>query len=1736
MASNQSGSTEPTYDLKRVDGAVLRGLSPREVRAMATAGNLYTDDLITRSGLAEWRSAAALAGLPVKRRDAVVRTATEVKPAAPKPPMVAAAIAVAPAPSATPPGPSAAEHAAVKEALASARTAQESLQADLVAVEAERDGLISTCEALTAERAEVTAALQSARREADAARSAAESTLERVRDEASAAQRALESAHQERIGQILERGEAERREATTAADGARRALEQRIEGLVHQLQNHPDSSLRGEVAELARERDESRAETLQATSDREELVAALGSAQDALRVSDDLRRTLEKAAAAAKSTAHEQGAEITQLKSSVHTLQSSLAAAMHRAENAEAAATTAARVQDEARDWVARVTEQRDQAVRARDGLVAERDGAFAERDATRLAVGATQTDLVRARHELDASVREAHGLRAALSAQTERSAGLERALALAQEHSSELEAVRDAALERCAANERELTSLHEDAAAARATIDSLHARGDDAAQALSATEHARDSARAEAAALAGDLAAAREAATLAAQRTSAAERDLAAERGKIVARDELIFRESLRTEEREAEIRRLAATIAGLNADLESEHRRADEALAAVSRSQTEAASARREIAGQNAQMMEAHQELDRLRALEQAARAGLASTTAERDQLAAAVANAHAEVTSREQQAAAERALREQAEASSRQLLASYEKLADETARRITDLEVRLSESAHLVQTVQLREEHALASLAEAHSQAKATAQRLAHVEESRAAVIRDRDSFAKQAKAEATARAAAEDKIGAANERATKAERDGRHALERSVQAAMITLGGVKQRLDEDYAKSRAEVETLEQLVAESAQRIIAAGGIVPGVPLLPREAAAAARVATEAAALIAAQGAAAQSAPKLSAASDRKEADRPAAPPVTFRLIDGVADDAAPPRAAQARSGVLGGARREQTGNGGGAQTPAPRVGAPTAGRIGGQRERVSHPTARSESAADDDSSSSEERHGPAPPGDAPDGEPAHQVATPHTAPHNAARNSARRERAAHASRLTALWVDDHDPAHTQESPANGAAVLASVALGVAITASLASIPDFLQLNLRGAFANIGLWLTVCVALTGIVLATANRCTPILARRIPRLAALLAVAAPLVALCTDKAAVLAFAPLICLFALPWLAAYAAWPDLRQLAALAHSRDRARALESLTARGAWAAAVAAMLAAAGVAIALLPVGGEGTRGIDTLAGAATALLSLIVVVLALLPTKRHLAVIPAWGSAMIALASTLAFAGTHGIDALLLSWSAPAVGSLMLAWCACAATSVACACRTKRLDAMLADLEQHESPALVAHERVFAAVVMASCAAVPGAPALLAWRLVQGRSRRAESQLRSFADFEIWSLLFAAIALGTALVAPVAIGIAPLAGILVAHAALCLGAACSIAMDRFVRLPAPMRLLAPPPHGLELPQPLVTVQRTATHSPNRPIVHPCATPAWAAVDVAVGVTAVWLMSRDMSWACAAGAATGLAAWLPSFVASRTRHQDALFIGLLSTALLVALAFVGLVASHNADPRGTLMMAALAGAAIGMWGLLLAWAAAGARHMATSARSALDAARDDEGDPAAPLECAMTVKARDEAMRRLAIACCVAAVAAAAVDGLVRGFTAPWTGPAIGSVVALVSAGAVAILLAVMPLDRLMPLARRIRVAMFATAAVAAIPTVLSAATSGVLPTISALPFAIGAAVLLFIAGAVLSGLVVPSTSGHPSRGLRSAASPLAARAATRRPAVHARATQDT
>lgn len=1679
MTTGQVEQRVTTYDLRRLDGSLRKGLSAKAIRDMAMAGDLYTDDQITVSGLAQWRSAASLAQLPVKKRVApVVPVAAQ-----PDPKFIEAIALVGRLESKVEELSS--QRDEISDELRQATQQRNEVAGELRKTSEQRDALASEIqqaqtqvETLKRALADSVAKYDDLAGEHDQIGSALENALRQQRIVASELEelKAASSATDSQLAETSQAVEAEKlhyRESMLAVQGEfaeeRRAFLVRIDELNGQIRCHPDAHLRVDLDEAHRERDLAHKHAQEAQEDREELVTALSHSQDALRTAEDLRRALEKSAAAAKVAANEYHEELSAARARLHELEDGYGQLTARCDSAMAAAEDSARQTREGAAMVERATQQRDSAIRERDAAVTERAQAYAERDSTRLAVGATQTDLVRTRRELDAAQLDLASMRTALSEQTARAASLEGSLAQSQSHSHEVEVERESLIAHVASLRSELERTSLDAQEQQRTLEMGSARLEEAHAQIAEVSQARDSARCEAAELQSSLAGAREATSIVQQRLSNLERELADERGRIVARDELIFRESLRSEERESEIRRLTGSIAAMRADWESENRRAEDALGQVAHANRDLAAARELAKEQNLQMIAAHEDLEQLTRREQAACAGLAAAGRERDEVAQALATAQAEIASREQQVSAERALRDQAESSSRQLLSSYEKLAEDTGRRITDLEVKLLEAAHATQSVQLREEQALASLADAHAQSKSLAAKLAQLEEQRAVLTRDRDSYAKQMKSETAARAAAEDKISAANDRAAKAEREGRSALERAAQTAMIALSGAKQRLDEDYARSRADIDLLEALVGESTTRIIATGGTVPGLPQMPRDLKAAAQIEAQVSNHLA--GNASPSVP-----SGRKEvSDRPSAPPVTFRLIDGEASDepiarqSNRPQASRqqatshqaTRPQPSSNARHESPATSSEPSLPSTRLGQPTTpGRPGGQRERVSHSSSasRSDGATDDDSS----------------------------------------------SRLDRAWLDDNTREDATETPVKSVGLIALTALGVTLSATISAIPEFSRMEIQQAVTHIAAWVIALPILAGVIQLIALGCKPLLARRIPVTAAATITAAPLCTASFNSAPAISLSLAAGLLAIPWMAAYAAWPSGLLAAHANRSCSSRRTLVSVIA--------SVSLCIIGSIAAAFPWSATAPIALSTPAGGFMALSLLACAALVMHSSLRRSASIAAWGALAVVIAPVLGSVSSVGLGGALASMTPAWSVAFAATWCACAASSLCGALSPMAMSRASHRRELDETPSLVAHERANCGVVMLLCAAIPMIPALAAWRFVRGRSRRAESQLRSLGDFELWMGVGLGLSLVIGAIFQDAIGLSLTSGLLIVHAALCIGAAASIWADRFVRFPVPMKLLGRPEGGLDLPAPLVTVQRTALDSPNRPIVHPCGSTLWAAANIALGVGALWAITHDLRITCLAGPLVGLAAWLPAYVASRTRHQDALLISALACAVIGFVAGAGFVLESAGNPDGRPTMLALSGAALGMWALLLGWAISGIRTMSRFARSGLDAPLDEDGEPIAPPESPIALERRRWDLRVPLVLACELTVALS-FAGALGATWAPWDAQRILSVVAALGIAIVALTVVVASPGVMIARARALRWVLVGSAATAAVPIAFLAAAVGPLGAISTLPMAVATCVMALVCAGVLGAFcqnvdasAIPARSRSP------------------------------
>ena len=1737
MIAKPTPAQSNAYDLRRADGSMIHGMTPKDIRAMALANDLYADDMICKTGDDRWRSAATLSGLPIRTRpEIVVEAAPVVVKAAP---VVAVApikqiVEVVPDPQLEQANHRAEQLQSACDQLLNERdeflqrsddARRESERAnveierargEIARLQSESAAIIGESNRSQIEVDRLTAAVEAARGDAERFSQASEQALSKIEKLSTVHAKACDEIDrlQSENGDILARfdqltGQAAqgvvlqktidqlRQENATRNQAAREADEAheskstqllgKIRDLSEQVRVRLDPSVALALEEAVRERDVALQHVEEAIADRDELVASLGHSQDAILAGEDLRRALEKTIATLKTTVTEHTDQLTQTRATVAESRTAYAALMARTEIAEAIASEADHAKAEAKAWIGRATEQRDHAMKERDAALADRTAALTERDSTRLAVGATQTDLVKVRREFDALRSDFDSACIALTEQTARAAGLENAIATMRSQNQELTAERDGRAE-------DVAHLNEEIQRSTQQLQEQNRRGGDLVQKLAAIEFLaaemeidRDSARSEAAALQGDLATAREAVALESQRQAGLERELAEERSRIVARDELIFRESLRSEQRETENRKLSADIAAIRADFDTQLRRADDTAAQVVAAQRDLHAAKVLVAAQTAEMVEAHQELENLTSLEQSARASLKAASRERDELAAALATAHAAVASREQQVSAERGLRDQAEGSSRQLLASYEKLADDTGRRITDLEIKLSEAGHDIQAVRVREEHLIASLAEAHAQSKIVAQKMTSIEEQRTAMTRDRDSHAKRAGAEASARAAAEDKINSANERANKAERDARATHERSVQAAMIALNGSKQRLDEDYAQSRAEIDVLEQLVAESSKRLIASGGTIPGVPLLPREAsakvAADAKAAAESAASLAAhvmQNAAQNASQPLP--SQRIETPvRSAAPPVNFRMIDGGVDDTAPSRPQAARSSSVQN----------------------TTGRMGGQRERVSQSNSqKSSSSSDDDSSSSPTSQVAKPP-------PTNTAQTNTSSRATAKPTSARRSVSQAA--VDEAWLDDHCAADVAEIAPRSIGLVSITALGIVITATISAIPEFHALDMRAAFTRIAGWVIAVPAIIAIVQLITTRCEPILARRIPTLAAIMLLIAPLSNLAFGSAPWIGAWLLAAIAALPWMMCYAAWPDARQVQGC---RSNDLIVSAFASRASAASMISALLAIIGIAATLVPwtlsslannSGAIASAAIASPAGGIFALLMVALIVAHLTQSLRSHAPLVAWSALAVCATFFCASCASLGIDGALTTIAPAAWIALFAAWSAIAASSLASAHSPRHIAAAIQRMTEDDAPSLVAHERINAACVMALTALLPILPALTSFHLVRGRSRRAESQLRSLANFELWFAVLLAMNLLVAFIFPAPIGASIFLGLITAHAAICLGAAITVGADRFVRFPSPAALLARPGGGLDLPLPLVTVQRTAENSPHRPIVHPCGTTTWGIVTLALGALAVESVTRNPALAFALGPIVGLAIWLPSLIASRCRHQDTLVLSGLATAMVVIVIAAGFMLDTAVNPEEIPMMVAIAGATTGVWALLVGWAFKGMTQLATLARASAQMEVDEMGETIAPIEHPLAARRRESLMRRVVIG--ASGVTAASTLIAVIPMSAPiiFSPLFVCGVLSLSLAAAVWLIANLRDRSKLIANAGLFTTMLVASSFFAALPLFFRAAELGALAALSALPFCAVAAISALLTAGIINTLREPKSLMH-------------------------------
>jgi len=1659
MIAHQTTVKAAHYDLRRADGSLHTGLTPTDIRAMAQRGDLFSDDMLCRKGDDRWRPASSLAGITVQQR----------APAAAQAPAVAVV------------GAEASPHP-LEEAVAAAEHRANQLQTAIDRLMEQHDGLrdevaqhASTAQRLhgevdrlEGERAELAAELQQARAGSAAGSELAQALsreLAQLRAESSRLSERCDAAERDAadaqgIAQRLEHTTAELRrelasthERASSSDGEVQRLRSAVEGLEGQLLAATAESTtrnaahsRQVIDDLQRQLDELRAAAAAAETDRDQLLESLGTAQNALRTSDDLRRALEKSLATLKATTSNHGAELSAARHAAGEAQASLAAMAARAEGAETAADTARRALLEQAERTRAVHASHDAAVAARDAAVADRDHALAERDSTRLAVGATQVDLLAARRDIDALRHELESARAAIADQTARACGLERSVADTQTLADGLRLERDEARASAVALQQQADGLRVRVASQERDAEAVQERLAAADALAAAMRDERDVSRMQGTQLTEELHAARQQRADLAAHASALEREVADERAKVVARDELIFRDSLRAEERERDNRGLQAEVAQLRADLAAQQCRADDATAQCAALQRDLHDARCRAAEQSDDLTAAARRVEELSMQEAAARASLSAATRERDELSAALSSSQAAVAAREQQVAAERSLRDQAEGSSRQLLTSYEKLAEETSRRIADLEVKLASAAHEIQGGLARESHAAAALSTAQGEAQALQQKLAAAAEQRSALTRDRDSFAKRASAEAAARAAAEDKIAAAQERARHAEREGRSMQERAVQAAMIALSGARQRINDDYSKSLSEIEVLEQLVAESTRHLIAAGSEVPGIPLMPREAmakaAADSRAAADAAALLAhAVATRPAPAPTPATVAPTPRYEPPTAPQGSFRMVDGLDDDAAR-RSTSARTSAT--------------------AHAGASARAGGARERVSQPRTQSSSSSSDDDSS--------PSATAPPAHPPPAVPTP----------------------VDHHWIDEHCSVSAVEPPAQAAGITALTALGALITASLAATPLFAQMDLQRAFLQIALWTLFIPSLATCVQWTAVRCTPILARRIPRIAAASLVLTPLCTLFLATQPILGAMFLAPLLVLPWLLVYAAWPDpsLRAAAAAHRTVDEALTIRERVAR----TASGTLLASAAICL-LVPTGISLPALVRLPAGLIACCAIVLAGLLVSIQSLRVWAQAAAW-TALLATAALIAQAiGTDAIAGMIHSpwpWIA-----FLCAWGAVAGTTLVAACNADRFKASVERHRVDSTPALVSHERAFAAATMVASAFAPLLPALVGTRLASGRSRRAEAQLRAFANFEAWSALTLLCVGCTHLIAPSWSLDLLFAGLMLTHALVCIGCAITVGCDRFVRCPSFFPMLRPPEGALELPVPVVTVQRTAEGSAHRPMTHPCGTTLWALATMLIGCIAVGGISRSAQWTMLTGPIVGLAWWLPSLIAARCRHPDTVIVCVLSTGLLALMAAAGVVVPFDgADDTRPLVIAACIGAC-GAWALLTGWAFKGMSQLAALARSGMDAALDADGDALAPSELPAVTLRRAWMMRRVIVAVSALPAAMSLPAAIPHSWGGAVTLPWICTAFAALLCAAVALIAARCDHEQLIARASNFARVLVLAAGCAAIPLFFAASQFGALEALRSQPWSALTALTSLLAAGVLWAL---------------------------------------
>jgi len=1519
-SGNAAPSVPTRYEILLPDGSVEGPLASSGVRALASDGAIDSRAQIRRIGDATWRPITSVAGLVVRVFDSHAE-AEAIAQAAQAEAERAEAIAHAEAERAER---ERARAAAEANARADAESERAAAQA-LARAEAER------AESAIAEaRAEMRAHVDRAQRETQAAiaRACADAQAEiaQVRAEAQdAAEAAQREAHETATRVRLDA----RDEIEAARLDARREIERERAAM--------QSSLTELQAQLGAMKDETVSLQKLLASERDAFVAAVRQSQDQLEsaravqrdLSQEVEHARERAAAEASHRVAVEGARdhaIAELEQALRDAQLRDADAQDRinriqllldeaqAEMASERADAERRMHDlmrrlqESAANVKSLEEARTTAEGQWMQACAERDEAIRDRDATRLAIGATQTELVQMRAQLDAAREEIASLAAvkgelatrigdlepALDAQRTRTAAAESALARAEDANAALTESSNELRGRIAKLDAQLLQAHLEAERMAAEFEEArqHAARELAAQERSAAEAiAGAEARAEAQlakAIEDERRTAAErldAATVAHEREKAAlGSQLEEERQRVVARDELIFRESLRAEERDREIRTLQETLRGERTQalaardrLAADHAAAVGALRLELESAQQRASTLEHDSARLASALRAEQEAhaSEVGALQR-------QLTEETDALRASVDR--------------ESALREHAEAGARAVLASYEKLSDETGRRIADLEVRLSAAARELSDATAREQSLQKTLEEASGRIRSQTQRIGELETERTASAKEREQVDAKLAAEAAARKKAEAAIAAATQRAERVERDAKTTLSRAVQAAGAALAGIRQRIEDDVERSRVEIDALDGLVRAASSQLIAAGGTVPGLPQLPRDATAAAVVrlieeqraadakrAAEAQVALDAQrardaaresdaqraGAATSGPPRLGPASSAGPAGTSLTSPrdaidarsrgVPFKLVDDDADtEAAGAGSLRARA------------------TPrAPRSTARGAGDPGGSD------------------------------GDGHDGA-------------GAAVQPVANQSAAHASTtdVTSPWDqgDADDGPGSRERCDSPSTVISAVAAAAGASAIMASLPALRAGEFTAALPAIAAWIAIAAAAMGAVIWVTRRCSARLALRIPALAGASIALAPAGALfgpLTSAPALLGWiAASGGVWFLPWALAWAAWPASDRADHVGRGDDPFRRRR----RVALGASAVAMALGAAVAAACAALGAKGAP----------------------------------WTAA---------------------PWSASPTWIALGMWAALPALALAWRLTPRRVAAARAADARIDPVVLARHERAAAAASAALSSVIPLVPATVAWLVARARSRRGEAQMRSIVDFEWWSL---AAMLAAAVAAVLGLGWWPFAAIMIAHACAMAFTAASLAADRVMRLPVPAALLAAPSGGLSLPRPAISVKRAAHVTPGRPIVHPCATvwalAVHASLVVALGIPLVLSPAEPLSVPGAMRiisllALAGAASWIPGWIAARMRHADAIAIS--GTGLLAALAAVSV--TCIAGPGSAIAQAALWSATL-TWGALLAWASSALRMGADdAARRALAVDRAESGDMSA-------------------------------------------------------------------------------------------------------------------------------------------------------------------------